>query len=108
MENPGHFIKQWRKYRNLTQQQVADRVELDKSSVSRIETGKVEYYQSTLEAFAFALGVEPADLLRPPPSEKDQTRNELAEYVLSLDQEQQQRALRILRAALPDDDAAVA
>jgi len=107
MRQAGHYIQAWRKHRQLTQQQVADRIDMDKSTVSRIETGKVEYSQSTLEAFAFALNCSPADLLSPPPA-PGSPQNELSEYVLSLNKDAQQKALRILRAAMTEGDAEVA
>lgn len=58
-----HFIKQWRKYRGLTQERLAERIGLSVSSISQLETGKQDYSQSTLEALADALQCEPGDLL---------------------------------------------
>ena len=69
------FIKSWRKYRNLSQdrlvERVSERVEnFSKSSLSRIENSKQPYSQDILEALAWALNCEPEDLLmRDPESE---------------------------------------
>ena len=62
------FIRQWREHRGLSQDQLvarmAERVEgFSKSSLSRIENGKQPYSQPILEALAWALQCEPADLL---------------------------------------------
>ena len=40
MKTRGHFIKEWRQYRNLTQEQVAERIESTKATVSRIEQAR--------------------------------------------------------------------
>jgi transcriptional regulator with XRE-family HTH domain len=64
-----HFIKEWRKARGLTQEQLAERIGVAVSTISQLETMKQGYSQPTLEAIADALNCEPADLLmRKPPS----------------------------------------
>jgi transcriptional regulator with XRE-family HTH domain len=57
------FIKEWRKHRVLTQEQLAERVGMSPGNVSLIERGLQNYTQETLEAFAGALQCEVADLL---------------------------------------------
>jgi len=57
------FLKEWRRHRALTQEQLADRVGIDRTIVSKIENGKLDYHQAFLEAAADALRCEPADLL---------------------------------------------
>lgn len=66
-----HFIKEWRKHRGLTQDQLADRVGVATSTISQLETGKQGYSQPTLEAIADALQCEPADLLMRNPQTPD-------------------------------------
>lgn len=68
MSEPGHFIKEWRLYRGLTQQQMADRVGIDKSYLSKIENGKKRYDQPFLEAASEVLGCSPADLIQRDPA----------------------------------------
>lgn len=67
-DGPRHFIKQWRKHRGLTQEQLATRLEVATSTISQLETGKQGYSQPTLEALADALGCQPADLLMRDPT----------------------------------------
>ena len=62
-ERQRHFLREWRKFRRLTQAVAADRLELDQSSLSRIERGEVPYDQDFLEKAAFAYQCEPADLI---------------------------------------------
>lgn len=68
---PRHFIKQWRKYRGLTQEQLSSRLNVAVSTISQLETGKQGYSQPTLEALADALGCSPADLLVRDPSRQN-------------------------------------
>ena len=63
-----HFIREWRKYRGLTQEQLAGRLEVDRTTISKIESGKQEYSQGFLEATAYALRCEPADLIMRDPT----------------------------------------
>lgn len=71
MAQQRHRIKQWRKFRGLTQEQLAERVGIDKSYLSKIENGKKRYDQPFLEAAAEALRCEPADLLIRDPTDPD-------------------------------------
>lgn len=64
------FLRQWREYRNLSQEQAAERVGLDRSQLSRIENGQTPYNQAFLEAAAIAYRCEPADLLMRNPLDK--------------------------------------
>lgn len=58
-----HFIREWREYRQLTQERLAARLDMSSASLSRIEAGKQPYTQDVLESIAEALTCEPADLL---------------------------------------------
>lgn len=58
-----HFIKEWRKHRKMTQEQLAERIGVAVSTISQLETMKQGYSQPTLEAIADVLDCEPADLL---------------------------------------------
>lgn len=71
LKNPGtprHFIKQWREYRGLTQERLADRVDLSVGAISQLESGLVAYTQPTLEAIASALSCTAADLIMRDPT----------------------------------------
>jgi transcriptional regulator with XRE-family HTH domain len=97
---PRHYIRAWREFRRLTQEQLAGRTDMSVPQISKIETGKRDYRQSTLEQFAEALNCSPADLLRPP----EGPGNELAAFVMRLDDTRRQQALRILEAAMGSGD----
>jgi transcriptional regulator with XRE-family HTH domain len=58
-----HFIRQWRKFRGLTQEQLAARIDVTPGAISQLENGRVGYTQPMLEALAEALSCGPGDLL---------------------------------------------
>ena len=60
---PRHFIRQWRKHRGLTQEQLAERIGIARSYLTKIERGDRRYDQPFLEAASDALRCEPADLI---------------------------------------------
>jgi transcriptional regulator with XRE-family HTH domain len=106
------YIKEWREHRNgMTQERLIARMEeflgegnVSKSSLSRIENGKQVYSQPILEAAAWAMNVDDvADLLRPPPSSIE---SELTHFIRKLDMARQQQALRVLKAAIGEEEAA--
>lgn len=64
------FLREWRLYRNLTQEQAAERIGLDHSTLGRIERGLVPYSQGLLESAAEAYNCEPWDLLNVNPDKE--------------------------------------
>jgi transcriptional regulator with XRE-family HTH domain len=71
MARQPHYIRQWRKHRGLTQAQLAERIGISKSYVTKIETFQRRYDQPFLEATAEALRCEPADLIMRDPTDPD-------------------------------------
>lgn len=71
------YIRAWRKHRDLTLAQLADRlqveleVDISEGQLSRIERGETPYSQDILEALAQALRCEPADLIMRDPTQPD-------------------------------------
>jgi transcriptional regulator with XRE-family HTH domain len=65
------FFKEWREFRELSQERLAERLETSVASVSRIESGKQPYTQDYLEALAHALQADPASLLMRNPSDPE-------------------------------------
>ena len=60
---PRHFVRQWRKHRGLTQEQLAERIGIARSYLTKIERGDRRYDQPFLEAAADALRCDPSDLI---------------------------------------------
>jgi len=70
-DKPAHFIREWREYRGLTLQRLADRLDVTKGALSNVETGKSGYTEPMLKALAYALLCEPADLIIRNPLQED-------------------------------------
>lgn len=58
-----HYLREWREKIGLTQEQAADRIGWDRTSLGRVENMQVPYSQGLLEAAAEAYGVEVWTLL---------------------------------------------
>lgn len=65
------YIRQWREFRNLNQEQLAGRLEMTQSQISQLENGRRGYTQETLEAIADALQTDVASLLMRDPTDPD-------------------------------------
>lgn len=66
-----HHIKEWRKFRGMTQEELASRIDTSKAVVSRIESGQQRYNQQIIEAMAAALQCSPGDLIVKNPLQPD-------------------------------------
>lgn len=66
-----HFIREWREYRNLNQDQLAERIGTTGANISRVENGKQGYTQDFLEACADALMTDAASLLIRDPTDRE-------------------------------------
>jgi transcriptional regulator with XRE-family HTH domain len=65
------FIRQWRQHRNLTIEQLGERLDMTPSHLSMLERGQRGYTQVTLEAIADALQTDVASLLMRNPRDPD-------------------------------------
>jgi len=65
------FIREWRKHRGLTLEQVAGRLDMTPGHISMLERGQRGYTQETLEAVAAALQTDVASLLMRDPSDSE-------------------------------------
>ena len=92
-ERTSHFIKAWRKFRNLTQEQVAERMGIDASTFGRVERGKVPYDQDFLELAAVALRCDPWDLLHRDPSKE----GNVIDMMRALDEKRRAEAEQFIR-----------
>jgi len=68
---PKHRIREWRKYRGLTQEQLAERIGIARSYLTKIERGSRRYDQPFLEAAAEALRCSPSNLIDVDPTAPD-------------------------------------
>lgn len=60
---PHHYVREWRKFRGLTQERLAERTPFTTGAISQLETGRTKYTQDMIEALAVALDCKAGDLL---------------------------------------------
>lgn len=61
------YVREWRKARGFTQQQLADAIGRDKSIISKLERGLSGITSATMNGIAKTLGANPSALHEPPP-----------------------------------------
>lgn len=72
-----HFIREWRVYRGMTINMLAEKAKLTASMISQLERGKAQFKQGSFLRIAEALNVEPWRLLAHGPYERfEQTSSE--------------------------------
>lgn len=96
---PRHFIREWRKFRGLNQEQLAARLDVAVSTVSQLETGKQGYSQPMLEAIAEALSCAPSDLLSVNPNKE----GEVIDLMRLINDRNRDQAIRVLKALTGTD-----
>lgn len=67
-EAPPHFLREWRKHRDLSQDQLAVLVDIDRTAISKMEKGLQPIMEHRLPDFAKALRIEIPQLYSPPPN----------------------------------------
>lgn len=77
----GARIQEIRKSKNLTQEMLAEKINMDKPNLSNIECGKRFMTSETLEKLANALSVEEQELFN---FGHIKTREELKQYLIDL------------------------
>nr|WP_250811634.1 helix-turn-helix domain-containing protein [Neorhizobium tomejilense] len=98
------YIAEWRDSRGLTQEQLAEGINMSRSALSKIETSDAPYTQRTLEAIADVLRCKPQDLLVPVvPEETKSPRVALRSALLAfgVDHSQLDLALSIIEKFVP-------
>jgi transcriptional regulator with XRE-family HTH domain len=65
------FLREWREFRQLSQDALASRIGKTQGLISQLENAKVNYTGALLEALADALRCEPADLIMRNPQDPE-------------------------------------
>jgi transcriptional regulator with XRE-family HTH domain len=90
---PKHYIREWRRHRGMTQDELAIAIQVDRTYLNKIERGKRRYIPSVLEAMAIALNCAPGDLISRSPDHS----SEIESLYLSLSAEERCRAIAVLK-----------
>jgi transcriptional regulator with XRE-family HTH domain len=92
---PRYYFREWRKYRRLTQEDLAERIGVSASSISQLETGKQGFTGDMLEMLASALGCQSWELLQRDPADED-----LVALIRGLSPDQQREAIQFVKFLL--------
>lgn len=65
------FLREWRSYRNLTQEKLAERSSLTQGMISQLENDQSDYTGELLRRLADALSCEPVDLIVRDPTDSE-------------------------------------
>lgn len=93
-ERKRHYVREWRKYRGLTQERLAERTPYTLGAISQLETGRTKYTQDMLEALAEALGCSAGDLISVDPTKE----GEVVDLMRLINDRNRDQAIRVLRA----------
>lgn len=95
VERPPHFLREWRKFRGLTQQSLADAVGTSKTVVSEMERGNLQLSPKWLRKFAPILETQPGHILDHDPNELD---SDIIDIWSRIDLDDREQAARVLRS----------
>ena len=94
-ERPPHYLRQWRQFRGLTQQQLADAVNTSKTVVSEMERFNLQLSPKWLRRFAPVLRTQPGHIIDHDPADLD---NDIIDIWSRIDEQDREQALRVLRS----------
>lgn len=95
----GKRIKELRKKRNLTQEQLAERLGIFQKQIGNIETGTTFTTMTNIEKLASILGVEVSELFE---YNHQKTRNELIKEIDKVVKEASDEKLKIIYKVIKD------
>lgn len=95
------YLRQWRTFRDLTQEELAEKVEMTSSSISQLETGNQGFTDKSLARMAAALNCTPADLLVHDPQREDSFWP-LCQAAEKLEGRDRRRLFRLMQMHLDD------
>lgn len=105
---PPHYLRAWREERQLTQEQLAERIDYTHGTISRLETGRNDLTQEMILKLSSALRIWPGDLFRSP--RDDQGIWSFAQRLAILPAERRKLAMELLETlianSMPNDQGA--
>jgi len=69
-----HYLKEWRKKRHMTQEELAERIGMTHPSIQRMEARTQPLSQEVLDGLALALNTSRGAILDQPPPKDDQPK----------------------------------
>jgi transcriptional regulator with XRE-family HTH domain len=94
------FLKEWRQFRGLTQEKLAERIGVVHTTIGRVERGVQSYTQDLLEACAAELGTDVASIIMRNPADPEG----IWSVWDGLKPLQKRQAVQVLKALVSDDE----
>jgi len=98
-ERTKHYFREWREYRQLTQEQAIGRLGWSQSKISRIESGQTPYNQDDVESAAEAYQCEPWQIISMDPTKQ----GEVVDLMRMINDRNRDQAIRVLKALTGTD-----
>ena len=96
-ETPPHYLKEWRKFRRMTQDKLADAVDTSKSVISDLERGNLQLSPKWLRKLSPVLGTQPGHILDHDPNNLDTDIIEIWTRI-----EDKAQAMKVLQSFVKD------
>jgi transcriptional regulator with XRE-family HTH domain len=93
--SPPHYLKEWRKYRRMTQEALAHELDTTKSVISDMERDNLQMSPKWARRIAPILGTTPGHLLDTDPNEVD---NDILNIWTQINSEDRSQAAKVLRS----------
>ena len=93
-EHPPHYLREWREFREMTQDELADAVGTSKSVISDMERGKLQLSPKWARRFAPVLKVQPGYLVDYRPEDLD---SDIIDIWAHIPEERRAQAAEVLK-----------
>lgn len=94
-DKPPHFLREWRTFRKMTQQQLADAIDTSKSAISDLERGNLQLSPKWLTRLAPVLETQPGYILDHHPEELD---NDVFDIWNRIEERDRMQAIKVLQS----------
>lgn len=102
-EPPDHFAAQWRIFKRWSQQDLADRLGVSDSTITRLESGESELRPKMLRKMSKIFGVSRAAILEVDPLKTPSETAEILELLPRIDAARRRQAVEILKTFIAED-----
>ena len=94
-ERPPHYLRSWRTFRHMTQQELADAIGTSKTVISEFERGNLQLSPKWLRKLAPVLKTQPGYILDHEPEDLD---NDVLDIWSKIDERDREQAALVLRS----------
>lgn len=95
----SHYIKEWRKFRGMTQLTLARAADMERSYLSMVETGARQYNEEMILRLAKVLDTSPANLVGRHPD-----RDGIDTLLETVSESERVKIAAVVRAMLPPNE----